>query len=434
MNVSVIGLGYVGCVSIGCLANSGHNVIGVDIDKNKVNLINNAKPTIVEKDIDMLMEKNNERISATLEINESISKSDISIICVGTPNKENGLLNLDYVKDVAKKIGMALKNINSFHVVSIRSTVSPNTNKIVGDIIEEYSSKVRGINFDVVSNPEFLREGSAVQDYYNPQVTVIGVKEKDSKTVDMMKELYCDIKDDFLVTSIESAEIIKYINNSWHAVKISFANEVGNICKKLNIDAYETMNIFCKDTKLNLSPYYLKPGFAYGGSCLPKDLKGFVSLANNINIETPLLSSIEASNNHQIEMAYNHIKQYKKKKIALLGVSFKSGTDDVRLSPNLSLVKLLERDGFDIIIHDQEVFLSIKNGVNKSFILSELGTLKDRISNDLENVIKNSELIILGNNEPYYNNLNTLLKNKQVFYELSKYKENISCLKEGVCW
>ena len=356
MNISVIGLGYVGCISVGCLANSGHTVIGVDIDKNKVNLINNSKPTIVERDIDILIKENSNKISATSDISEAVCKSDISIVCVGTPNKDNGLLNLDYVEDVAKKIGIALKQTNKFHVISIRSTVSPNTNKKVGDIIEQYSSKKRGVDFDVVSNPEFLREGSAVKDYYNPQVTVVGISERNSQSAKMMKELYSDIKDEFLITSIESAEIIKYINNSWHAVKITFANEVGNICKKLNIDAYETMNIFTKDTKLNLSPYYLKPGFAYGGSCLPKDLKGFVSLANSIDINTPLLSSIDNSNEHQIQIAYNHIKQYKKRKIALLGVSFKSGTDDVRLSPNLALAKLLEKDGLEVSIHDKEVY------------------------------------------------------------------------------
>jgi GDP-mannose 6-dehydrogenase len=434
MNVSVIGLGYVGCVSIGCLANSGHTVIGVDVDKNKVNLVNNAKPTIVEKDIDILIYKNKENISATTDILESVTKSDISIICVGTPNKEDGLLNLDYVENVAKNIGLALKEKDTFHVVSIRSTVSPNTNKRVGKIIEKYSSKRRGIDFDVVSNPEFLREGSAVKDYYNPQVTVVGVNQEESKASDMMKELYSDIKDEFMLTSIESAEIIKYINNSWHAVKITFANEVGNICKILGIDAYEVMDIFCKDTKLNLSPYYLKPGFAYGGSCLPKDLKGFVSLAKSLDISTPLLNSIEDSNNYQIGIAYNHIKQYKKKKIALLGVSFKSGTDDVRLSPNLALVKLLEKDELEVIIHDKEVYSSIKNKVNESFIQSELGTLKDKITDDLEVVINNSELIILGNNEPYYDNLNLLLTAEHIFYELSKYKGNISCSKEGVCW
>jgi GDP-mannose 6-dehydrogenase len=434
MNVSVIGLGYVGCVSIGCLANSGHTVIGVDVDENKVNLINNGKPTIVEKDIDILMYKHRDKISATLNIDESVSKSDISIICVGTPNKENGLLNLDYVEDVAKRIGIALKLHNKFHTVSIRSTVSPNTNKRVGEIIEKYSSKKRCVDFDVVSNPEFLREGSAVKDYYNPQVTVVGVKDKNSKAAKIMRELYSDIKDEFMITSVESAEIIKYINNSWHALKITFANEVGNICKKLDIDACETMNIFIKDTKLNLSPYYLKPGFAYGGSCLPKDLKGFVSLAKEIDIKTPLLSSIENSNIHQVQIAFNNIKQYKKKKITLLGVSFKSGTDDVRLSPNLELIKLLEKDGCEIIIHDKEVYSSIKNGVNKKFIESELNTLSDKITDNLEEAIINSELIILGSNEPYYDRLELLLNDEHIFYELSKYKGNINCIKEGICW
>jgi len=434
MNISVIGLGYVGCVSVGCLANSGYKVIGVDIDKNKVDLVNNAKPTIVEKDIDILMQKNANNISATTNLQEAISKSDISIICVGTPNKDDGLLNLEYVYNVAKDIGKAIKDINHFHVVSIRSTVSPGTNKEVGKIIERISGKKRGVDFDVVSNPEFLREGSAVEDYYNPPVTVIGVKEKDSKATKYMKELYSDIKAEFMITSIKSAEIIKYVNNSWHALKITFANEVGNICKKLEIDAYEVMDIFVKDTKLNLSPYYLKPGFAYGGSCLPKDLKGFVSLASSLDVDTPLLSNIEVSNKNQIKIAFEQIKKYNKKNIAFLSISFKSGTDDARLSPNLELAKMLYKADFNILIHDIEVYNSIKNGINKKFIISQMQELSNNIYDNLDYVLDNSDLVVLANNEKYYQNLNQKLKPSHILFELSKYKNNLSCKKDGICW
>ena len=434
MNISVIGLGYVGCVSVGCLANSGYKVIGVDIDKNKVDLVNNAKPTIVEKDIDILMQKNANNISATTNLQEAISKSDISIICVGTPNKDDGLLNLEYVYNVAKDIGKAIKDISHFHVVSIRSTVSPGTNKEVGKIIERISGKKRGVDFDVVSNPEFLREGSAVEDYYNPPVTVIGVKEKDSKATKYMKELYSDIKAEFMITSIKSAEIIKYVNNSWHALKITFANEVGNICKKLEIDAYEVMDIFVKDTKLNLSPYYLKPGFAYGGSCLPKDLKGFVSLASSLDVDTPLLSNIEVSNKNQIKIAFEQIKKYNKKNIAFLSISFKSGTDDVRLSPNLELAKMLYKADFNILIHDIEVYNSIKNGINKKFIISQMQELSNNIYDNLDYVLDNSDLVVLANNEKYYQNLNQKLKPSHILFELSKYKNNLSCKKDGICW
>ena len=434
MNISVIGLGYVGCVSIGCLANSGHNVIGIDIDENKVDLVNNAKPTIVEKDIDKLMQENRDKISATTDIKKAIKKSDISIICVGTPNKEDGLLNLEYIYNVAKDIGKALENHDKFHIVSIRSTVSPGANKKVSEIIEEISNRKRGIDFDVVSNPEFLREGSAVKDYYNPGITVIGVENKKSKTVDIMKELYSDVKAEFMIVDVKSAEIIKYINNSWHALKITFANEVGNICKKLGIDAYEVMDIFTKDTKLNLSSYYLKPGFAYGGACLPKDLKGFVSLAKHLDIQTPLLSSIELSNENQILTAFNQIKSFNKNKIAFLGISFKSGTDDVRLSQNLKLATLLQKNGFDIKIHDKEVFESIQNKVNESFIQSQLGDLVNKISDNLEEIIKNSEVIIIANNEPYYKDLDKLITEDKIVYELTKTKQNLSCKKDGICW
>jgi len=400
----------------------------------EVDLINSAKPTIVEKDIDKLIYENKDKISATTDIKKAIKNSDIFIICVGTPNKEDGLLNLEYVYNVAKDMAEALKDYDKFHIVSIRSTVSPGTNKKVGEIIEDISDKKRGVDFDIVSNPEFLREGSAVKDYYNPGITVIGVEDKNSKTVDLMKELYSDIQAEFMVVDVKSAEIIKYINNSWHALKITFANEVGNICKKLGIDAYEVMNIFCKDTKLNLSPYYLKPGFAYGGSCLPKDLKGFFSLANHLNIQTPLLNSIELSNENQILNAFDQIKSFNKNKIAFLGISFKSGTDDVRLSPNLKLAKLLYENGFDIKIHDKEVFESIQNKVNKSFIYSQLGDLVSKISDDLEEIIRNSEIIVIANNEPYYKDLDKLITEDKMVYELTKIKQNLFCKKDGICW
>jgi len=434
MNVSVIGLGYVGCVSVGCLANSGHTVIGVDVDQNKVDLINSAKPTIVEKNIDVLIRENQNSISATASVFESVLISEVSIICVGTPNKDDGLLNMNYVRSVAKDIGLALKEKDRFHVVLIRSTVSPGTNDEVCRIIEKYSLRRRSVDFDVISNPEFLREGTAVEDYYDPGVTVLGSDQIESKALRIVKDLYSDISGEFIKTSVASAEVIKYVNNSWHAVKIAFANEVGNICKKFDIDSHEVMSIFCKDAKLNLSPYYLKPGFAYGGSCLSKDIRGFVSLANSADLRVPLLNSVESSNKQQIELAYNHIRQYKKKKLALLGVSFKSGTDDVRFSPNLSLARLLDKSGFDVIIHDPEVYFSINSGTNKDFILSELGDLKNKISDDLESVIIKSELIILGNNEVYYDDLNSFLREDHVFYELSKYNQTVDCTREGICW
>ena len=286
MQISVFGLGYVGCVSVACLANDGHEVIGIDININKTNMINNGIPTIIEKDIDLLIKKgwDSGRIKATNDYETALQDTDVSIICVGTPNKKSGHLDLSNVFRVAENIGNGLIENKKFHVVIIRSTVLPGTNEKVGKIIENYSDKKRGKDFEIVSNPEFLREGTAIEDFYNPPFTVIGTYSE--RAFEIVKSIYRNVNAPVKKTSIEVAEIIKMVNNSFHALKVSFANEIGNICKTLNIDSHEVMNLFCEDIKLNLSSYYLKPGFAYGGSCLPKDLKALTMIAHDKYIET----------------------------------------------------------------------------------------------------------------------------------------------------
>ena len=299
MNISIFGLGYVGCVSLGCLAQNGHHVIGVDVNELKVNLINEGKATIIEKDIDTIIkeQRENNNISATLDHKSAVLNSDVTIICVGTPSTNNGHLNLDYINQTAKQIGEALKEKNLFHVIVIRSTVLPGTNKKAGEIISEVSGKKRNIDFAIVSNPEFLREGSAVEDYYNPAITVLG--SDCDRAIKIVESVYDDIKAPIIKTDIEVAEIIKYVNNTFHALKICFANEIGNICKKMNIDSHKVMNIFCKDTHLNISPYYFKPGFAYGGSCLPKDLKALKTISHDNYLTSPIIESIHSSNENQ---------------------------------------------------------------------------------------------------------------------------------------
>ncbi|HND46897.1 MAG TPA: nucleotide sugar dehydrogenase, partial [Chitinophagales bacterium] len=267
MEISIFGLGYVGCVSLGCLAKNGHQVIGVDVHQQKVDLINKGLPTIVEKDIDTIIaeEFKNGKIRATNDANDAVANSEISIICVGTPSSKRGNLNLDFIYKVAEQIGQALKNKNSFHSVVIRSTVLPGTNEKVGEIIAEFSGKKRNKDFSIVSNPEFLREGTAVKDYYHPSITVLG---GDSEiALEKVAALYKELPAPIEIVDIRVAEIIKYVNNSFHAVKVTFANEVGNISKSLGIDSHKVMELFCKDTHLNISPTYFKPGFAYGGSC-----------------------------------------------------------------------------------------------------------------------------------------------------------------------
>ena len=299
MNISIFGLGYVGCVGAACCAKLGHHVIGNDISENKVNLINQGKPTIIEADIEELVKEAHDKglLEATMDYHYAVHNSEVSFIVVGTPSSKEGHLNLNYIYGVAKQIGEAMRDKNEFHIVAIRSTVLPGTNKRVGEIIAEASGKERGKDFTVVSNPEFLREGTSVEDYMHPPLTLIGT---DSEIAEAkFRELYKDIPGEFICTDIEVAEIMKYVNNTFHALKIVFGNEVGNICKKLNIDSHKVMEIFCKDKQLNISPYYFKPGFAYGGSCLPKDSKALRTLAHDLYVSTPVINAINDSNETQ---------------------------------------------------------------------------------------------------------------------------------------
>lgn len=395
MNISIFGLGYVGCVSLGCLAQNGHKLIGVDKVETKVNLINNGKPTIIEKDIDDIIAEQYKKgtISATTNYLNAVSESDVSIICVGTPSTPEGHLNLDYVFKTAVEIGKALKNKRGFFTIAIRSTVILGTNEKVSKIIAEYSDKINNEDFAVVSNPEFLREGSAVKDFLNPPVTVLGSESE--KGIKVMQDLYKDINAPVRKVDVKVAEMIKYVNNSFHALKIVFANEVGNICKALNIDSHQLMNLFVMDTKLNLSPYYLKPGFAYGGSCLSKDLKGLKTLAHDNYIKSPVLEAIEESNNNQKKIAIDLITNSGYKKIGILGLSFKAGTDDLRYSPIVEVAEYLLGKGYKLKIYDKNVRASRLTGTNRDFIEKHIPHLADLISDNLHKVIQNSGLIVI---------------------------------------
>ena len=397
MKISVFGLGYVGCVSLGCLAQNGHRVIGVDIMEEKNNLINQGKPTIIEKEIDVIIaeQHRNGRISATKDYQAAIKKTNVSIICVGTPSSEMGHLNLDYIYNTAKQIGESLKNKDDFHIVVIRSTVLPGTNKKVGKIIEKYSEKKRNEGFSIVSNPEFLREGTAVQDYYNPPVTILG---GDSKyALDVLSEVYSKINSPVEKVPIKVAEMIKYVNNSFHALKVVFANEVGNICQKLDIDSHEVMRIFGMDKQLNISTYYLKPGFAYGGSCLPKDLKALQTLAHDYYLNSPVLNAIEKSNSEHKEIALSKIIDTKKQKIGFLAISFKPGTDDLRYSPSIELIENLLGKGKYVRIYDKNVSFSKLMGANKSYIEQKLPHISNLLVDNIETLIKECDVIVIPN-------------------------------------
>jgi GDP-mannose 6-dehydrogenase len=433
MNISIFGLGYVGCVGMGCLAHNGHKLIGVDTLPVKVDLINQGKPTIVEKDIDHMIAEQHAKgnISATHDYHKAVSETDISIICVGTPSTRQGHLNLDYIFQTAAEIGDALKNKNTFHIVAIRSTVLPGTNQKVGEIIAETSGKVRNIDFAVVSNPEFLREGTAVEDYFNPPLTVLG--SDSAKALDIMADVYAKVNGPIEKVDIHVAEIIKYVNNSYHALKIVFANEVGNICKSLGIDSHEVMRIFCMDKQLNISPYYFKPGFAYGGSCLPKDLKALKTLAHDHYLDSPVLNAIENSNDVQKANAFNLIEKTGKKKIGILGLSFKAGTDDLRYSPIVEVIERLYGKGYEIRIFDKNVVLSRLVGKNKSFIEEKLPHLSQMLSEDMDLVASWSEVLVITNKEEAFKHINP--KPEQVVIDLARI-ENLRKNEnyEGICW
>jgi len=399
MKISVVGLGYVGAVCSACFANEGHEVIGMDIDKVKVDLINKGKAPIVEKDLEDYISRNVKagRLRATTDLKEAIDNSDITIISVGTPSKPNGDIDLKYIKEAAKAIGEKLKEKDAFHIVSMRSTVLPGTGRnVVIPIIEEISGKKAGVDFGYVSNPEFLREGTAIWDFYNPPKTVVGAT--DEKSYKTFRELYSFLNAPYFEVEIEVAEMIKYADNSWHATKVTFANEIGMICKKLGIDSHKVMDVFCADTKLNISPYYLKPGFAFGGSCLPKDVRAITYKAKSLDEQTPLLNSLMPSNEYQIKRVYNEfIKPLKSRKIAVLGISFKPNTDDLRESPVLELTELLIGKGYRVSIYDPNVLKAKEEGANKALLENELWHINERLSDSFDKIIKENDIILIGN-------------------------------------
>ena len=405
MNISIFGLGYVGCVSLGCLAKNGHNVTGVDISAVKVDQINSGKPTIIEKDIDTIIAEQHAagRISATTDNNLAITGSEISIVAVGTPNTDKGHLNLQYIFNVAVIIGEALRFKEAFHIIVLRSTILPGTCDKFADIVEKISDKKRNEGFAIVDNPEFLREGTAVNDYFNPPLTLIGSDNK--AAADKVAELYSNLPAEVIITDLKVAEIMKYVDNTYHALKISFANEVGNICSELGIDSFKVMEIFCKDKQLNISPYYFKPGFAYGGSCLPKDLKGFQTLAHDLYKEVPLIDSIDKTNEIQIQRAVKIIYKYWNKKLGFLGLSFKAGTDDLRNSPAVTVIETLLGKGCDIKIYDKNINLSMLTGTNKEFINARIPHLATMLISDVSELINNCNVIIINTKEPEFYDL-----------------------------
>jgi GDP-mannose 6-dehydrogenase len=437
MRMSIFGIGYVGCVSAACFAKAGHNVIGVDVNERKVQIINSGRTPIVEARLDELIFEgvNSGKLRATTNSKEAIMNSDVSLVCVGTPSNSNGSLDLGYVKRVCEEIGSALKVKHGRHTVLLRSTMLPGSlEDVVQPAIERSSGKIAGTDFGIGINPEFLREGTSIQDFYAPPFTLIGADDEHTATI--VQELYADIDAPVLTTSIKTAEMVKYVCNCFHALKVSFANEIGNICKAIQVDSHEVMKIFCQDTKLNLSSYYLKPGFAFGGSCLPKDLRAINYKAKELDVEVPLLSSILTTNRLQIERAIGMVLATGKKRVGVLGLSFKAGTDDLRESPMVTLIETLIGKGLQILIYDRDVSLARLFGANKEYIEREIPHISKLMKATIDEVLNESEIIVVGNRAEEFVDLQSRLREEQTLIDLVRLIDRTSDQGkyEGICW
>ena len=438
MKISIFGLGYVGAVSAGCLARDGHRVIGVDPYQPKVDLINAGETPVIEKDIGDIMRQAvaGGRLSATRDVRPAVLDSDISLICVGTPSQANGSLDLKYVRKVCEEIGAVLREKDSFHVVVARSTMLPGSMRsIVIPVLEEFSGKRAGVDFGVCNNPEFLREGTAVYDYYHPPKTVIG--ETDSSAGDLLASLYAQLDAPLIRTSVETAEMVKYTDNVWHALKVGFSNEIGNICKAAGIDGHEVMDIFCKDTKLNLSPYYMKPGFAFGGSCLPKDVRALTYKARAADVDVPILNAIMPSNQRQIEKGLAMITGKGHRKVGILGFSFKAGTDDLRESPLVEVIERLIGKGYDIRLYDRNVKLASLVGANKDYILNHIPHISRLMVDSIEEVLAHADTIVIGNGAEEFREVPGRCAPGKFIVDLVRVTEQRSSVEQGydgICW
>jgi len=435
MNITVFGMGYVGCVTAACLADRGHNVTGADLDEGKIALINAGKSPIIEPGLDDLIQAMVQagRLHGTQQAD---GLGDISLVCVGTPSNDNGSLGLGQVKRITAQIGDLLRTHVGFHVVIIRSTVLPGTVEgLIIPLLEEVSGKRVGKDFGICMNPEFMRETTAIQDFHRPPFTVVGTR--DDRSAARMNELYAGIDAPLQMTTIPVAETVKYVCNAFHALKVCFANEIGTFSKNLGVDSHQVMEIFCKDTKLNLSPYYLKPGFAFGGSCLPKDLRAIMHKSKQMDLTLPMLSSILESNRQQIDRAFDLIRKTNKRSIGVMGLSFKAGTDDLRESPIVTLIETLIGKGYKVAVFDEEVALSRLVGANRRYIEATIPHIASLMVSSLDELTQNSEVLLVSKNNEQIRTALTAIAGKRIIIDLVRAMPDLSnrpTSYEGICW
>ena len=436
MKISVFGLGYVGAVSAACLASDGHHVYGVDVNPDKVKQFQEGKSPVVEPG---LQERLAEavaagRLQATVDAGHALLNSDVSLICVGTPSNGNGSLDTQYVEKVCAEIGTHLSEKGAYHVVVFRSTLLPSTvTTQMMPLLEQHSGCRAGVDFGVCMNPEFLREGSSVKDYYHPSFIIIG--ELDKRSGDVLEQMYTAVDAPVVRTDIKTAEMVKYVSNAFHALKIAFANEIGALSKAHGIDGQEVMDIFVKDERLNISPAYLRPGYAFGGSCLPKDLRALVYRAKQTDVELPVINAVLQSNEIQIQRAIKMIEQTGHKKVGVLGLSFKAGTDDVRESPAVPLVETLIGRGYEVMVYDEIVHPEMLIGANKSYLERELPHIASIMSSSIEHLVSKNDVIVITNASKQFKDVPHLMNSDQILIDLVGLAKNSNgCDYEGLAW
>jgi GDP-mannose 6-dehydrogenase len=438
MRISIFGLGYVGCVSAACLARDGHDVTGVDVNPEKVATLNAGQSPIVEPGLAEMIAAAVAagRLRATVDAGAAIQESGLSLVCVGTPSTDGGGLDLRFVSRVCEQIGAALSTHEARHTVVLRSTMLPgSTDEVAVPLLERTSGRQAGHGFGVCYHPEFLREGSAVQDFYEPPRIVIG--EIDEASGDALQQLYGTVAAPMVRTDLRTAEMVKYADNAFHALKVTFANEIGNLCKAHGIDSHRMMDIFVLDTRLNLAPVYLKPGFAFGGSCLPKDLRALIQRARELNVDGPLLRATLASNEQQKRLAFELIRRCERKKIGILGLSFKHNTDDLRESPAVELVELLLGKGYNVVVYDRNVSLSTLVGSNRAYIDRELPHLSALMRPSLDAVLAHAEVLVVTHRDQEFAQVIDRLRADQMVIDLVRIREDYAGLGkryEGICW